>query len=126
MEATVRGVGASPGVATGAVVFQSRDAIDFAARGEKVLLVRIEASSEDVPGIQASAGVVSTRGGLTGDAAIVARALGKPCAIGFPQITVVYGEDLMRVAFPGEPSPRVVRRGELVTLDGSKGTLTFA
>lgn len=104
MALCVRGVGASPGVATGAVVFQPSDAVELAGRGQPVILVRIEASSEDVPGIQAAAGVVSTRGGLTGDAAVVARALGKPCAVGFAQITVVYGDDAMRVAAatPGE------------------------
>lgn len=124
MALSVRGVGASPGVATGAVVFQPSDAVELAGRGQPVILVRIEASSEDVPGIQAAAGVVSTRGGLTGDAAVVARALGKPCAVGFAQITVLYGDDAMRVAQPGE-EPRVVKRGDRVTLDGTRGTLTI-
>jgi pyruvate,orthophosphate dikinase len=122
---TVRGVGASPGVATGEVVFQAKDAIAVAAAGRPVILVRIEASTEDVPGIQSARGVVCTRGGLTGDAAVVARALGRPCVVGFAQVTVLYAEESMRVVVPGRDEPVVVRRGDTVTVDGAKGTITI-
>ncbi len=121
---TLRGVGASPGVASGIVVFDPDDAIRAQRAGEAVILIRNETSREDVPAIQAVAGVVATRGGLTGDAAIVARALRKPCAVSFSNVTAIYSQDLMRIARPGEP-PLEVRRGRKVTLDGSKGTLTI-
>ena len=123
-EITVRGVGASPGVASGIVVFEPEDAVRAAAAGEDVIFVRMETSSEDVAALKVAVGVVATRGGLTGDAAIVARALKKPCAIGFSTVSVIYSVGLMRIARAGEEA-FVVRRGDRATLDGSKGTMTF-
>src|SRR5690606_37199759 len=92
-----KGMGASPGTATGEIVFRSEYAVALSGQGKKVILVRIETTQEDVPGMRAAEGIVTTRGGLTGDAAIVARALGKPCITGCPPLRVDYANDRLTV-----------------------------
>src|SRR5690606_36861585 len=74
-----KGLAASPGAAVGQVVFNAEDAHGWRERGEKVILVRVETSPEDVAGMHASEGVLTTRGGMTSHAAVVARGWGKPC-----------------------------------------------
>ena len=76
------GLPASPGAATGSIVFTSEDAEQLAASGEKVILVRVETSPEDIHGMHASEGILTARGGMTSHAAVVARGMGKPCVSG--------------------------------------------
>lgn len=125
MELLVRGVGASPGRATGAIVFRAEDAVALASQGKSVVLVRIDTTPEDVPGMQAAAGIVTTRGGLTGDAAIVARTLGKPCIAGCPSMHVDYGADTCTIwGDSTEEKPDVVlAKGDTITFDGATGEI---
>ncbi|MFO0679859.1 MAG: PEP-utilizing enzyme [Polyangiaceae bacterium] len=123
----VRGLGASAGIATGPVVFRPEDAVLHASRGESVILVRIETSAEDVAGLRAAAGIVTTRGGLTADAAIVARSLGKPCIAGCSGLNVDYASDSASVFVEDANDVSMdrvtLKKGDIVTIDGSKGTL---
>jgi pyruvate,orthophosphate dikinase len=120
-----KGLGASPGTATGAIVFRSEDAVSMAAKGTSVILVRIETTSDDVPGMRAAAGIITTRGGITGDAAIVARSLGKPCIASCSQLRVDYtgGGTLtvLRDSMAGDDL--VLTKGAVVTIDGAKGEI---
>lgn len=122
-----KGLGASPGTATGAIVFRSEDAVTMAAKGTSVILVRIETTSEDVPGMRAAAGIVTTRGGITGDAAIVARSLGKPCIASCPPMRVDYAKDCLTVwrdSTDGDGEADIVlERGAIITIDGAKGEI---
>lgn len=119
------GVGASPGVASGAIVFRSEDAVALAGQGKSVILVRIETTPDDVPGMQAAAGIVTTRGGLTGDAAIVARTLGKPCIAGCPPLRVDYGANTLTVwrDSTSDEADIVLAKGDVITIDGAKGEI---
>lgn len=116
-----KGMGASPGTATGAIVFRSEDAVTMAAAGKPVILVRIETTPEDVPGMKAAAGIVTTRGGITGDAAIVARTLGKPCIASCPPVRVDYAADCLSVW--KEEGDVELKKGAIVTIDGAKGEI---
>lgn len=122
-----KGMGASPGTATGEIVFRSEDAVDAAQRGRAVILVRIETTPEDVPGMQAAAGIVTTRGGITGDAAIVARSLGKPCIASCAPLRVDYADNSLTVwrdSPSADPEDDIVlRKGDVVTIDGAKGEI---
>jgi pyruvate,orthophosphate dikinase len=122
-----RGVGASPGTATGEIVFRAEDALALAAKGKTVILVRIETTPEDVPGMQASAGIVTTRGGLTGDAAIVARSLGKPCIAGCAPLRVDYANDRLTVwrDSTADDADVVLVKGDVITIDGARGEIFF-
>lgn len=124
-ELLAKGMGASPGTATGEIVFRSEDAVALTARGKQVILVRIETTTEDVPGMKAAVGIVTTRGGLTGDAAIVARALGKPCIAGCPPIRVDYASDSLTVwRDSSKDDPDVVlKKGDVITIDGASGEI---
>ena len=120
-----KGTGASPGTATGAIVFRSEDAVELASQGKAVILVRIETTPEDVPGMKIAAGIVTTRGGITGDAAIVARSLGKPCIASCAPLHVDYAANTITVwgdsSEDGEDI--VIEKGDLVTIDGAKGEI---
>ncbi|AKU96408.1 Pyruvate,phosphate dikinase [Labilithrix luteola] len=120
-----RGMGASPGQATGAIVFRSEDAIALAATGKPVILVRIETTSEDVPGMQVAAGIITTRGGLTGDGAIVARSLGKPCIAWCGPIRVDYASDSLTIwrDSTAEQADVVLKKGDVITIDGGRGEI---
>lgn len=124
-ELLARGMGASPGIATGKMVFRSEDAVAMAADGTSVILVRIETTSEDVPGMRAAAGIVTTRGGITGDAAIVARSLGKPCIASCPPMRVDYAKDSLTVwrDSTGGEADIVLLKGAVITIDGAKGEI---
>ncbi len=109
------GLPASPGAATGAVVFNAEEAESRAAKGESVILVRIETSPEDIHGMHAARGILTTRGGMTSHAAVVARGMGRPCVAGAGGIAVDYGAQTLSAG------GRAVRGGEIITLDGSTG-----
>ncbi len=116
-EATVLGKGlpASPGAATGKVVFHAEDAIELAEKGEKVILVRIETSPEDIGGMDAAQGILTARGGRTSHAAVVARGMGKCCVAGCSDIIINY-EDAKFTA-----DNKVVKAGDYISIDGATG-----
>lgn len=126
-ELLAKGMGASPGTATGEIVFRSEDAIALAAQGKSVILVRIETTPEDVPGMKVAAGIVTTRGGITGDAAIVARSLGKPCIASCAPLRVDYGSNSLTVwrdsTSDDDDDDRVLKKGDVITIDGGKGEI---
>ena len=110
-----KGLPASPGAASGAIVFNADDAEMRAARGEAVILVRIETSPEDIHGMHAARGVLTTRGGMTSHAAVVARGMGRPCVAGAGGVAVDYGAQTLSAG------GRTLRAGETITLDGATG-----
>ena len=124
-ELVARGTGASPGEATGQIVFTAQDAVAFAKEGKSVIFVRMETTSEDVPGLQAAAGILTTRGGITGDAAIVARTLGKPCIASCSQMRVDYtgGGSLTVLRDSAKGDDLVLKKGAVVTINGATGQI---
>ncbi len=110
-----RGLPASPGAAAGIVAFTADEAEDRAAKGEKVILVRTETSPEDIHGMHAAQGILTTRGGMTSHAAVVARGMGRPCVAGAGELRIDPVKRIMRVR------DVTVRDGDLITIDGSKG-----
>jgi pyruvate,orthophosphate dikinase len=109
------GLPASPGAATGKVVFNAEDAEKLAAKKEKVILVRKETSPEDVAGMYASQGILTAVGGMTSHAAVVARGMGKCCVVGARAINVDYKTQRFSV------NGKVIKRGDYISLDGSVG-----
>lgn len=109
------GIAASPGAATGRLVFSAREVQAMAARDEHSILVRRETSPEDVRGMHAAAGILTERGGATSHAAVIARGLGLPCVVGAEFKLDRRNETLTT------PGGRVLRSGDIVTLDGSAG-----
>src|SRR5215468_11271586 len=109
------GLPASPGAASGEIVFSSDEAAKLQADGRKVILVRIETSPEDIHGMHAAEGILTTRGGMTSHAAVVARGMGKPCVSGCGNIRVDYGRGTMSVG------SRTFKTGDVITIDGSLG-----
>ena len=114
-EVLTRGLPASPGAATGAVVFEADDAGDRAIKGEAVILVRQETSPEDIHGMHAARGILTSRGGMTSHAAVVARGMGRPCVSGAGEIRIDFEGRAFSVG-----STRIVE-GEIITIDGSTG-----
>lgn len=110
------GIAASPGAATGRLVFTSAEAQASAARGEACILVRRETASEDVRGMHASAGVLTEKGGMTSHAAVIGRGLGLPCIVGATEMRF----DMRRKVLVA-PDGRSIAAGSLVTIDGSTG-----
>lgn len=109
------GLPASPGAATGEIVFSSTDAEELKTQGRKAILVRIETSPEDIHGMHAAEGILTTRGGMTSHAAVVARGMGKPCVSGAGSLRVDYkAGTLMAMG-------STFRKGDIVTIDGSNG-----
>ncbi len=109
------GLPASPGAATGAIVFTAEEAVEAEAEGRKVILVRVETSPEDIHGMHAAQGILTTRGGMTSHAAVVARGMGIPC---------VSGAGTMRVDLRNEKLIGMgvtLTKGDIVTIDGSSG-----
>jgi pyruvate,orthophosphate dikinase len=109
------GLPASPGAACGEIVFSSNDAEALKAQGRPVILVRVETSPEDIHGMHAAEGILTTRGGMTSHAAVVARGMGKPCVSGAGSIRVDYASKTMNAG------GRTLRQGDVVTIDGSTG-----
>jgi pyruvate, orthophosphate dikinase len=114
-----RGLPASPGAAVGKVVFHADDAEAMAQKGEKVILVRVETSPEDIHGMNAAQGILTARGGMTSHAAVVARGMGKCCVAGCSAITVDYGKQQFTVSTAEKVT--TVKKGDIITLDGGKG-----
>src|SRR5437667_12339952 len=110
-----RGLPASPGAASGQVVFSADEAEALAVRGEAVILVRIETSPEDIHGMHAARGVLTTRGGMTSHAAVVARGMGRPCVAGAGDLRIDYEARTMAA------HATLVKAGEVITIDGSTG-----
>lgn len=109
------GLPASPGAATGEIVFSSEDAEQAKAEGRKVILVRVETSPEDIHGMHAAEGILTTRGGMTSHAAVVARGMGKPCVSGAGSLRVDYRNGVMLAA------GQSFKKGDVITVDGSTG-----
>jgi pyruvate,orthophosphate dikinase len=109
------GLPASPGAASGEVVFSSEEAETLKGQGRKVILVRIETSPEDIHGMHAAEGILTTRGGMTSHAAVVARGMGKPCVSGAGSIRIDYAADTMSAG------GATLKKGDTITIDGSTG-----
>lgn len=112
------GIAASPGAATGRLVFTSNEAQASAARGESCILVRRETSPEDIRGMHAAVAVLTERGGMTSHAAVIGRGLGLPCIVGASSLSF----QTKKKQF-GAPDGRVFRAGDVVTIDGSSGEI---
>ncbi|TAD88469.1 MAG: pyruvate, phosphate dikinase [Alphaproteobacteria bacterium] len=110
-----KGLPASPGAASGTVVFSADEAEDRAAKGDAVILVRIETSPEDIHGMNAAKGILTTRGGMTSHAAVVARGMGRPCVSGAGDIRIDYAAGTLSCR------GTVVKGGDRITIDGSTG-----
>ena len=110
-----KGLPASPGAVSGKVVFNADDAERLAAAGEAVLLVRLETSPEDIHGMHAAKGILTSRGGMTSHAAVVARGMGKPCVCGAGEVAIDYGRRRLSVG------TIEIAGGEVITIDGSRG-----
>ncbi len=110
-----RGLPASPGAAAGKAVFTADEAEDRATKGEKVILVRLETSPEDIHGMHAAQGILTARGGMTSHAAVVARGMGRPCVSGASDLRIDTQAGTMSVR------GTTVRSGDLVTIDGGTG-----
>ena len=110
-----RGLPASPGAASGAVVFSADEAEERAAKGEAVILVRIETSPEDIHGMHAAKGILTTRGGMTSHAAVVARGMGRTCVAGAGELRVDYAAKTLIAR------GTTVKAGETITIDGATG-----
>jgi pyruvate,orthophosphate dikinase len=109
------GLPASPGAATGEIVFDADEAVQLANAGRKVILVRVETSPEDIHGMHAAEAILTSRGGMTSHAAVVARGMGKPCVAGAGTIRIDYAKATMTVA------DRSFVEGDIVTIDGGAG-----
>ena len=110
------GLNAGPGAASGKVVFNAEDAVEWAERGEKVILVRWETSPDDIRGMDAAQGILTARGGMTSHAALVARQMGKVCVAGCGALEISYKDRQM-----GVEGKQVVKEGDWISLDGSEG-----
>ncbi len=117
-----RGLPASPGAAQGHVVFSADEAEKIGSQGKPVILVRIETSPEDIHGMKAARGILTARGGMTSHAAVVARGMGKACVAGTSQIAISYTQETMTIQ-RSEGGPIVVKKGDLITLDGGTGSV---
>ena len=121
-EIIAKGLPASPGGAVGTIVFTSEAAMEAAAAGKKVILIREETSPEDIEGMRASAGILTTRGGMTSHAALVARGWGKCCIVGCESMKIDF--ENKTVSFAG--SDKVYKEGEWFSLNGAKGAVYAA
>ncbi len=123
LDTIAKGLNASPGAASGRAVFDADTAVDWKLAGHKVILVCAETSPDDIHGVIASEGVLTSRGGMTSHAAVVARGMGKPCVCGCEEIRIDKTNRHFYVAGPGglEENCRKVDEGDWITLDGSTG-----
>ncbi len=109
------GLPASPGAASGEIVFSADEAEQAKSQGRKVILVRVETSPEDIHGMHAAEGILTTRGGMTSHAAVVARGMGKPCVSGAGSVRIDYAAKTLTVG------PVSLKAGDVITIDGSQG-----
>jgi pyruvate,orthophosphate dikinase len=114
-EVIAKGLDASPGAACGRVVFQSGDCQEFFDRDEPTILVRLETSPEDIQGMTIAQGILTARGGQTSHAAVVARAMGKPCVVGCTDIQVDHDREVFTAG------DQVLHKGDWITIDGGTG-----
>ncbi len=112
-----KGLGASPGAACGKVVFTAEDAVEWNERGEKVVLVRLETSPEDITGMKAAQGILTVRGGMTSHAAVVARGMGTCCVSGCGDIAM--DEENKKFTLAG----KTYNEGDFISIDGSTGNI---
>ncbi|MGC6471521.1 MAG: pyruvate, phosphate dikinase [Parvibaculales bacterium] len=119
VDVIANGLPASPGAASGEVVFTADDAETAKEQGRKVILVRMETSPEDIHGMHAAAGILTSRGGMTSHAAVVARGMGRPCVSGAGSIQINISNKTFSVA------GREVKEGDVITIDGGKGRVMF-
>ncbi|MBO5517431.1 MAG: pyruvate, phosphate dikinase [Firmicutes bacterium] len=112
-----KGLGASPGAASGKVVFTADDAKEWADRGEKVILVRLETSPEDIEGMKAAQGILTVRGGMTSHAAVVARGMGECCVSGCGDIKMDEANKKFELA------GKIFKEGDFISIDGSTGNI---
>ena len=110
-----KGLPASPGAATGEIVYDADEAEALKGQGREVILVRIETSPEDIHGMHAAEGILTTRGGMTSHAAVVARGMGRPCVCGAGSLRVDYKAGTMTAGSV------TLRKGDIITIDGAKG-----
>jgi pyruvate, orthophosphate dikinase len=110
-----KGLPASPGGVCGQVVFTPEDAVEMKEKGHKVILVRVETSPEDIAGMIAAQGILTSRGGMTSHAAVVARGMGKCCVAGCSEIEINYSNETFKA------KGYILKKGDLITLDGSTG-----
>jgi pyruvate,orthophosphate dikinase len=110
-----KGLPASPGAASGKIVFDADTAEKWNDRGEAVILVRVETSPEDIHGMHAARGILTARGGMTSHAAVVARGMGRPCVSGAGSLAIDNAAKVLRV------SGRELREGDVITIDGATG-----
>ncbi|ULR43214.1 pyruvate, phosphate dikinase [Rhizobium sp. K102] len=109
------GLPASPGAATGAIVFTAEEAVEAESEGRKVILLRVETSPEDIHGMHAAEGILTTRGGMTSHAAVVARGMGTPCVVGAGTMRIDQrNERLLGIGV-------TLKKGDIITIDGSAG-----
>jgi pyruvate,orthophosphate dikinase len=111
------GLPASPGAASGGIVLAADAAERHAARGESVILVRLETSPEDIHGMHAAKGILTARGGMTSHAAVVARGMGRPCVSGASSVSIDLGKRTLTIG------GRMLKEGDVITLDGSTGQI---
>ena len=114
-QVVAKGLPASPGAATGRVVFSAEEAEERGKKNERVILVRIETSPEDVSGMHYSSGILTSRGGMTSHAAVVARGMGRPCVVGCGEMIIDYEQGVIMTRGTR------IRRDDMITLDGSTG-----
>jgi len=117
VKVVAKGLAASPGAATGRVVFNADDAAEWASEGEKVVMVRIETSPEDLAGMAAAQGILTARGGMTSHAAVVARGMGKCCVSGAGALKIDYASKTIEV------DGLVIKEGDYISLNGSTGDI---
>jgi pyruvate, orthophosphate dikinase len=122
-----RGLSASPGAASGHIVFSADEAERRAGQGKPVILVRVETSPEDIHGMKAARGILTARGGMTSHAAVVARGMGKPCVAGVSAVAVNYESQTMTVTVydeAGHPKQHVtLKKGDIISIDGGDGSV---
>ncbi len=112
-----KGLPASPGAATGELVFDADEAVHLKAQGHTVILARVETSPEDVQGMHAAVGILTTRGGMTSHAAVVARGMGRPCVVGASAVHIDLERETLQAGL------MILHKGEIVTIDGSTGQI---
>jgi pyruvate, orthophosphate dikinase len=112
-----KGLPASPGAASGELVFDADEAVHLKAQGHNVILARVETSPEDVQGMHAALGILTTRGGMTSHAAVVARGMGRPCVVGASAVSI----DLERETL--QAGGMLLQKGDIITIDGSTGQI---
>ena len=115
MNIIANGLPASPGASSGKVVFSSDEAERLNSMMQDTILVRVETSPEDINGMHAAKGILTSRGGMTSHAAVVARGMGRPCVSGSSEIEIDYNKKIFKV------KNKIVKRGEIITIDGSSG-----